>query len=243
MKVLIVDDEKPACERLINLLATMPDYQACGAAGNGVEALQMAQIQHPDIVLMDIRMPGMDGLEAARHLIHLKEPPAIIFTTAYGEHALEAFETHATDYLLKPVRKERLEQALRNARNPNRAQLAGLAQAATGTTRTHLCARLGEKLKLIPIEQVIYFLADQKYVTVCNLQGEVLIEDSLKSLESELADRVLRIHRNALVGTAHLVGLERTPQGRYQVILQGSDARLEVSRRHLAAIKHFLRTR
>lgn len=243
MKVLIVDDEKPARERLMNLLAAMPAYQACGEAGNGAEALQIAQVRHPDIVLMDIRMPGMDGLETARHLIHLEEPPAIIFTTAYGEHALEAFEAHATDYLLKPVRKERLEQALHNARKPNRAQLAGLAQTGTGTARTHLCARIGERLKLIPIQQVLYFLADQKYVTVRSLQGEVLIEDSLKSLESELAGLVLRIHRNALVGTAHLVGLERAPQGHYQVILQGSDEQLEVSRRHIAAVKRFLRTR
>jgi len=245
MKVLVVDDERPARERLRDLLAALSAYECCGEAGNGIEALRLAQTAQPDIVLLDIRMPGMDGLEAARHLAGLDRPPAVIFTTAYGEYALEAFDAHAAGYLLKPIHRNRLEDALANARIPNRAQLAGLTAAAAGAgvKRTHLCARLGGRLELIPLDDVLYFQADQKYVTVRHRQGEVIIEESLKSLETEFAALCLRIHRNALVVTGHLAGLEKTPRGHFEVVFTGNSERLEVSRRHVAAVRHFLKSR
>ncbi|MEE4379213.1 MAG: LytTR family DNA-binding domain-containing protein [Candidatus Competibacteraceae bacterium] len=243
MKVLIVDDEKPARERLHSLIDELPgDYENCGEAGNGVEALQLAETQQPDIVLLDIRMPGMDGLEAARHLATMGKPPAIIFVTAYSDYALEAFEVHAVGYLLKPIRKERLQQALTNAGLLNRAQLANLSDTQVQSTRTHLCARLGEKLELIPIGQVLYFQADQKYVTVRHLHGEVLIEEPLKSLETEFGPAFLRIHRNALVAVSRLAGLQKTAQGRFEVLLNGCDERLEVSRRHAAGVRRLLKS-
>ena len=239
MKVLIVDDEAPARERLKRLLSELPDYAICGQAGNGVETLRMVQSQHPDIVLMDIRMPVMDGLEAARHLSKLQKPPALIFTTAYGEYALDAFQAYAAGYLLKPIRKEHLVQALAKACTLNRAQLAGLA---SNNARTHLCARLGERLELVPIEAVLYFQADQKYVTVRHKHGEVILEESLKSLEVEFAPHFLRIHRNALVAKAHLAGLIKTSEGRFQVLFSDIDERLEVSRRHLTAARRFMKS-
>lgn len=241
MKVLIVDDEKPARDRLRSLLEEMPVYQCCGIAGNGVEALRMANAEQPDIVLLDIRMPGMDGLEAARHLARLDKPPAVIFTTAYSDHALEAFEAHAVGYLLKPISKDRLRQALASAGTLNRAQLANLDGAQVPQTRTHLCARLGDRLELIPIAQVLYFQADQKYVTVRHQQGEMLIEESLKSLEKEFGDQFLRVHRNALVALAHVAGLQKTPTGHFQVLLYDCSLALEVSRRHLGNVRRFLR--
>ncbi|MCP4935616.1 MAG: response regulator transcription factor, partial [bacterium] len=233
MKVLIVDDETPARVRLKRLLDELSGYETCAEAKNGIEALELAQTQHPDIVLMDIRMPAMDGLEAARHLATLEQPPALIFTTAYGEYALDAFQAHAAGYLLKPIRKEHLQQALAGARIPNRAQLAGLADTE-GNARTHICARLGERLELIPLTAVFYFQAEQKYVTVRHRHGEVLVEESLKSLETEFDSRFLRIHRNALVAKAHLMGLIKTPEGRFQIQFNGIDDQLEISRRHLS---------
>lgn len=243
MKVLVVDDEGPARERLKSLLHELPAYQICGEARNGLEALRLSEEKQPDIVLMDIRMPGMDGLEAARHLARLdKKPPAIIFTTAYGDYALEAFQTSATGYLLKPVRKEHLERTLSNARRPNRAQLTELADADGNPARTHICARLHGNLRLIPIDDIFYFQADQKYVSVRHRQGEVLIEEPLKSLETELAPRFLRIHRNALVATAYVKGLMKSSDGGVHVAFEGINERLEVSRRHLSEVRQYLRS-
>lgn len=242
MKVLIVDDERPARARLRDLLSSLPVYMCCGEAGNGAEALRQVQLLQPDIVLMDIRMPVMDGLEAARHLATLDRPPAVVFTTAYGEYALEAFDAHGAGYLLKPIDSKRLESALISSRLPNRAQLAELSADGFGPRRSHISARLGGKLELIPLGDVLYFQADQKYVIVRHRRGTVIIEDSLKALETEFASLCLRIHRNTLVMTNHLMGMERTREGRFQIILDDGTDRLEVSRRHVAQVKRFLKS-
>ncbi len=243
MKVLVVDDEQPARERLLGMLERIGGFESCGEASNGVEALTLTEREQPDIVLMDVRMPGMDGIEAARHLAQLDKPPAVIFATAYGEHALEAFETRAVGYLLKPVRQERLEDALKQATRPTRAQLAGLVEEDSPTARSHICARIRGRLELVPIEEVLYFQADQKYVTVRHQGGEVIIEDSLKSLEDEFGMRFLRIHRNALISTHHVAGMERSREGRFEVMFREADDRLEVSRRHVAEVRRFLKGR
>lgn len=241
MNVLIVDDEPPARERLRDLLNRLPDYQSCGEASNGAEALRLATRDPPDIVLLDIQMPGLDGLETARQMALLDQPPAIIFVTAYGEYALDAFDAHAVAYLLKPVRLERLEQALVSASRINRAQLSSLATVRTGTGRTHIRVRLGQRLALIPLADVFYFQADQKYVTVRHRHGEALIEAPLKTLEDEMKGRVVRVHRNALAMAAQVAGLEKTPDGGCALIFHDIPDRLEISRRHLAAIRQFLR--
>ncbi|MCG5536145.1 LytR/AlgR family response regulator transcription factor [Ectothiorhodospira mobilis] len=243
MKVLIVDDEQPARERLASLLRALPEYEVAGEAANGVEAVRVAAQTHPEIVLMDIRMPGMDGLEAARHMAQMETPPAILFVTAYETHAIEAFEVQAVDYLLKPVREERLRSALEKAQRPNRAQLEGLNQSTREeTARSHICARVRGNLELIPVESVHYFQADQKYVTVRHDGGEVLIEEPLKALEEEFGDRFLRIHRNALVARDRFSGMERRDHGGFEVVLKGSEERLEVSRRHVAEVRRFLKS-
>ncbi|SEQ29694.1 two-component system, LytT family, response regulator AlgR [Ectothiorhodospira magna] len=245
MKVMIVDDELPARERLSSLLESMDDCQVVATASNGIQAVRLAQEQEPDIVLMDIRMPGMDGLEAARHIADMATPPAVIFVTAYEEHAFEAFETHAVGYLLKPVRRERLQEALDQARRPNRAQIGHLRNPATGgkkQARGHICARVRGNLELIPLECVHYFQADQKYVTVRHDGGEVLIEESLKALEEEFADGFLRIHRNALVARDRFGAMEKNAQGGFEVVLKHTAERLEVSRRHVAQVRRFLKS-
>jgi len=241
LKVLIVDDEPPARERLKSLLAELPDVVVVGEAVSGAEALVQAHDRAPDILLLDVRMPGMDGLEAARHLKLLDEPPAVIFTTAYDEYAVEAFEAHAVGYLLKPVRKEQLAAALARAGRLTRAQLQKLAAAGAEARRSHIAARAREGLKLIPIEEVRYFLADRKYTTVAHAQGEDLIEDSLRLLESEFGAAFVRIHRNALVAVRYLERIERDAAGQYLVRLRGSPAPLAVSRRMAGELKERFR--
>lgn len=242
MKVLLIDDEQPARDRLRRLLAELPDYQICGEATNGAEALRLVEQRQPAIVLMDIRLPGMDGLETARRLARLDNPPAVIFITTDEGHALEAFAAHASGYLLKPVSKAQLIKTLTQTRMPNRAQQAELATRLSQPYR-HICARLGERLERISLETIYYFQADQKYVTVRHSNGESLIEQSLASLESRFAGQFLRIHRNALVAKPYLAGLEKTVAGHFQVHLAGIDDRLVVSRRHLAAVRGFLKAR
>ena len=226
LKVLIVDDEAPARERLRSLLAEIADIEVIGEAANGHEALKATSDLDPDVVLLDVRMPGMDGLEAARHLNVLEEPPAVIFTTAYDQYAVQAFEAHAVGYLLKPVRKEQLAASLTRAGRLTRAQLQKLAAGAEAR-RTHIAARHREGLKLIPIEDVQYFLADQKYTTVRHLNGEDLIEDSLRLLEREFSAAFARIHRNALVSVKYLERIERDADGQYFVHLRGCPAPLK----------------
>jgi len=246
MRILIVDDEAPARARLASLLEGLGGHEVVGQAANGADALEECARLRPDLILMDIRMPGIDGLEAAARLSLAPEPPAIIFVTAYGDHALEAFETEAVDYLLKPVRSERLAEALKKARRLNRAQLAALrrdqdpSQADDDGRRHILCRRRGN-LELIPIDEVRFLQADHKYVTVNHSGGEDLIEDSLKRLDEVFPGRFVRIHRNALIASRFLEGLERGRDGQYFVRLRGCDAQLEVSRRHVADVKELIR--
>jgi two-component system response regulator AlgR len=241
LKVLIVDDEPPARERLRSLLAEIEDVEVAGEAGNAREALSFTHDLAPDVVLLDVRMPGMDGLEAARHLNVLAEPPAVIFTTAFDQYAVEAFEAQAVGYLLKPVRKEQLAAALTRAGRLTRVQLQKLAAAGDAERRSHIAARNREGLRLIPLEEVQYFLADQKYTTVRHLKGEDLIEDSLRLLEGEFGASFVRIHRNALVGVKYLERIERHADGQYFVYLRGCEAPLAVSRRMAGELKERFR--
>ncbi|HEX5514535.1 MAG TPA: response regulator, partial [Gammaproteobacteria bacterium] len=182
MKILIVDDEAPARQRLAGLVQAVGGHELVGEAATGADAVAACERLKPDVVLLDIRMPGGDGLEAAARINRIAEPPAIIFVTAFGDHALAAFDAEAVDYLLKPVRRERLSEALQKARRLNRAQLKALQQTVSDGRRQHLLCRRRGDLELIPIDDVRFLQADQKYVTVNHLGGEDLIEDSLRQL-------------------------------------------------------------
>jgi two-component system response regulator AlgR len=246
MKVLIVDDELPARERLRRLLEDSDEHTVVGEASNGRQALQLVPELQPDVILLDIRMPGLSGMETARHLHTFREPPAVIFTTAYDEYAVEAFDARAVGYVLKPVRRERLVRALEQAERLAVATLQDLGRSpGLAEQRSHVCARIGNELKLIPLHDVHYFLADQKYVRVHHSKGDNLIDDSLKFLEQEFDNRFVRIHRSALVSIAHIEALEKTPDGHMQVRLRGDDAGehepLLISRRHLADVRRRLK--
>jgi len=238
MRVLIVDDEPPARERLRSMLAETGDFEVAGEAGHGEQAIDLVDKLTPDIVLLDVRMPGIDGLEVARHLAGLPEPPAVIFTTAFDEYALQAFDSEAVAYLLKPIRAEKLRAALAKAARLTRPQLQQVAAAAREPThRLHIGVRGRDGLKLIPIEDVFYFHADQKYTTVKHLKGEDLIEDSLKTLEEEFSASFVRIHRNAVVNTRYLERIARDASGQHFVHLRGLPDALEVSRRMAGDLK------
>ena len=241
LRVLVVDDEPLARERLSHLVEELPEVELAGVASGGEEALLLAGRLRPEVVLLDIRMPGMDGLEAARHLARMPEPPAVIFTTAYDQHALAAFDAQAAGYLLKPVRQDKLREALERARRPTRAQLARIAEGSGGP-RTRIAVRTRDELRLIPVDSIVCFVAEQKYTTLRHAGGEELIEESLKSLEEEFAGRFVRVHRNALAAIAHIEGLERGPDGRHTVRLRGG-ATLPVSRRLATEVANTLVSR
>ena len=243
MRVVIVDDEPLARERLRRLIAEFPGYEVVGEAGDGEGALEVIREEEPDVVLLDVRMGMVDGLQVARAITEEEMPPAIIFITAYPEHALSAFDAQADAYLLKPVRKEKLREALQRVRKLSRAQkpVANVPPSAR-PKREFVLATTREGLVRVPVDDIVYFLADQKYTTVCHLHGEVLIEESLKTLEDDFSPWFLRVHRKALVATRFIAGLERgkTDESQHWLRVRHAPTLLPVSRRRLAEVRRFL---
>lgn len=243
LSLLIVDDELPARRRLREVLAdcaTELPTEVAGEAATGREALEWLSSNPVDLVVLDIRMPGMSGIETARHIQLLPKPPAVVFATAYDDYALQAFEVHAIDYLLKPVRRERLLAALRRAH-----ALTPPAVEALGKTegRRHFAVHERHRLALIPVEEVAYLRAELKYITLRTAGGEHLIEESLVKLEEEFGQRFLRIHRNCLVARSFIEALEKGEgESGWQVALKGIPERLPVSRRQLGFIREALRS-
>ena len=238
LSVLIVDDELPARERLHRLVAELPGWAVAGSCGSGADALALVGKLDPTVVLLDIRMPGMTGIEVARHLSALEEPPAIVFTTAYDEYALQAFEAQAVGYLLKPVRRERLEEALKHASRLSSPQLRNLAAPDSALAARHnIAVRVRDELKLIPVKEVRYFRADQKYITVKHTRGEDLLDESLRALEEEFAQDFVRTHRSFLVAVAHVDALERSGEEGYSLRLRGDGELLPVSRHQVVELR------
>ncbi|MGH8753969.1 MAG: LytR/AlgR family response regulator transcription factor [Burkholderiales bacterium] len=245
MRIMIVDDEAPARNRLKELLADCADsfpHEVVGEAANGREALDLMSSEPADLLLLDIRMPEMDGIEVARHLLSLPQMPAVIFTTAYDLYAIQAFEVNAVDYLLKPVRGERLLGALQKAqqnRPPAPAQLQKLAQQP----RTCLSVQERGKIVLIPIGEIVYLKAEQKYVTIRTHEREYLLEESLTNLEQEFTANFIRIHRNCLVAKDSITGFEKVAEddgeAHWEVMLKGVEEKLPVSRRQQYLVKEF----
>lgn len=247
LRVLVVDDETPARSRLRDLLGDIagecPNVLA-GMAANGIEGLRLIEQGAPmDVVLCDIRMPVMDGVELARHLGRLPVPPAVVFTTAYDQYAVQAFELAAVDYLLKPVRAERLAAALAKVRGRRRPADDALAALAPGERRHFSVSERG-RILLLPVADVRYLKAELKYVTARTVEREFVLDEALTQIEQEFAGRFLRIHRNCLVARAAVAGVERggehDGEAHWEILLAGLSERLPVSRRQWPAVKQAL---
>jgi two-component system, LytTR family, response regulator AlgR len=243
-RILIADDEAPARARLRDLLDECREsfpLAIVDEARNGREALDVLNREKVDIVLLDIRMPEMDGLEAARHIAGMADPPAIIFTTAFDSYAIKAFEVNAIDYLLKPIRVERLLVALGKTRAAPPVSRQAL-DAAANQPRRHLSVHERGKIILVPLAEVLYLRAELKYVTVKTVEREHLVEESLTHLEEEFAESFVRIHRNCLVARAAIAGFERNAEeseSGWAVVIKGTNEKLPVSRRQHGVVKQF----
>ncbi|MBT8070949.1 MAG: response regulator transcription factor [Xanthomonadales bacterium] len=234
LKILIIDDEAPARNRLHRMLVKMPAVQVAAEAATASEALEFIESLAPDVLLLDISMPGMDGMALARLLKQQDAPPAVIFCTAWSDQAVEAFECDAVDYLVKPVRAERLEAALDKARR--------FITAPDEQAQEHfLRSTLGTKVSLLPLAEAICLNAEDKYITVIHENGNLVINQSLLDLENEYADVLVRVHRGTLVAKKRIRGLEKANDGRHYLLLDGCDERPQVSRRNLPAIRKLIR--
>jgi two-component system response regulator AlgR len=239
MKYLVVDDEYLARARLNELIKQIdPDAEVIESE-NGEEAIQVFEIHLPRLALLDIRMPGIGGMELAYHLSGVEHPPAVIFTTAHNEYALQAFDANAIDYLLKPIQLERLQRAIAKS-EPLTAQQNQVLVAGE-ERRSHISVRERGRIKLVSLKDIGFFKADSKYVVVKTMEAEYLINETLNQLEQELGDEFIRVHRNSLVSTRYLDGIEKIGNDKYQVFLHQFDEKLEVSRRQKPAIRSWIK--
>lgn len=246
--IVIIDDEPLACDRLQRLVAELGQYEVTAVAYNAEQGLIMIETYDPAIVLLDIEMPGISGLDLAKTITAMDCPPAVIFTTAYDEYALEAFSTVAVGYLLKPVSKEQLQQSLDKAQIVNKVQLENIPtegelnpSQGTGEDRKYIKVSGHRGIDLIPVDDIRCFLADKKYVTIITADNEYLMDSTLKQIEEDFEQRFLRVHRNALVSVPHVEGLERTREGQYTVRLSDCEHHPVVSRRYTSRVKAFLK--
>lgn len=249
LSILIVDDEAPARARLRELMADIaPQFPAeiIGEAENGVHALTLLGERMADLIITDIRMPRMDGIELVEHLGNMEKPPAIIFATAYDNYAVQAFELNAIDYLLKPIRAQRLLSALQKVLQtaiPNKETLAKVGQELRGGGRTHLSCQERGRLLLVAVDEVLYFKADLKYVTARTREREYLLDEALTHLEEEFSSRFIRLHRAVLVARTAIAGFERAAEDDAEAygwtLLRDISDRLPVSRRQWAVAKSF----
>ncbi len=243
MNLLITDDEPLARQRLEKMLEESHPKSAIYQASSGKEAVELCNQHAMDVVFLDIRMPVMDGLEAAQHLMHLEKPPAVIFVTAYDDYALDAFSVNAVDYLLKPIKREKLAQAIAKAGKLNPVQLNKVVdQAPEPSQRQHISARVRGEVQLVPLIDIFYFQADQKYINVKHRNGEILIEEPLKQLEKEFPEQFVRIHRSVLVNKRYIAGLNKNDKGHLFVTMKECSDQLEVSRRHASEVRKLIKS-
>ena len=245
LKILVVDDEMPARNRIKEVLQDISEHlriSVAAEASDGQKAVALLNEMSVDVVLLDIRMPGMDGIEVARHLQNLAPPPAIIFTTAFDAYAVKAFELNAVDYLLKPIRRERLQAALEKAKGRLGMRLTGLEQLQQ-RARSHLSVSERGKILLVPLAEIIYLRSELKYITIKTAAREYLLEESLTNLEEEFREHFLRVHRSCLVARNAVRGFERVTEeggdGHWAVLLIGADEKLPVSRRQQQIVREF----
>ena len=227
-RVLIVDDEPPAVERLSAMVSGFDRFEVAGCESRSGRVMERCRQLGPDAVLLDIEMPGTDGLQLAAALLNEPRAPAVIFVTAHDRYALEAFDVEALDYLIKPVRPDRLRHALERV------------TAARGKRSPGLAARVGERLVRIPLEEIRAFIAEDKCTVVHTPQVQALVDQPLKAIERMYGDQFIRVHRNALASRQHLRALFTDRSKITRVEIEGIDLAPEVSRRNQATIKTLL---
>lgn len=239
MRIVVCDDEPLARARLVRIVQEL-GHQVVAQATTGAEAIIAIKTEHPDVILLDIRMPEMDGVRCAQEINRFEYPPAVIFVTAYDHYAIAAFKAHAIGYILKPANKDELLDALNNAKSLNAAQLNEIRKLEDPTARPlreYIAARTHRGVELIRLKDIYYFIADQKYVKVRHKDGVVLIDDTLKEIEREFSGRLFRVHRNAIINLRYMRCLETIDSGQYQVRFKDIDETLAVSRRYLPALR------
>lgn len=244
LRLFLVDDEVPALNRLKDVLADCAavfPHEVVGTAANGMTALaQLAEVR-ADVVILDIQMPQMSGIEVARKLLEFSHPPLVIFATAFEDYGVAAFDVRAVDYLLKPIRQDRLLAALKRVEELQQSR--PIQSERPSGARTHFSVTERGRVHLIAIQDVIYLKAEQKYITLRTLAREYLLEDSLTRIEEEFGTRFVRIHRNCLVACNALDGFEREVQSggdaHWVALLRELPERLPVSRRQQHVIKEF----
>lgn len=245
LSVVILDDEALARERMFRLVEALPGYSVAAVFSEGLEAIAQIALLKPDLALLDISMPGISGIEVAKHISTFERAPAIVFCTAFDQYAVQAFDAGAVGYLLKPVRPEKLLKALQSASRLNKLQLSQISDqriASQADDSDQECLRVKSQrgIQIIPMSEVVCFIADGKYVTAKHSGGDTLIEDSLAALEDKHAGLFTRCHRSALVRIGAISGLDRTPDGGHCLVLSDQNYTLPVSRRHLADIRGIL---
>ncbi len=243
MNILIADDERPARNRLRHLLnQSDSEIELISEVENGDQVLELCETLNPDVVLLDIRMPGKSGLDVCKQLSTFHCPPAVVIVSAYDEHALQAFDAHAVDYVLKPVHQQRLDSALRKAVMFRKGgNFSNQSLSDNPRQREHLSIKDRDTVYRVPVSEIIYFKAEQKYVLVRTDKFELLSSESLKTLETEFQGLFMRVHRNALVACKYITSLEKQSNGKCYIHFTGTDEKIEISRRHLPRARQWLK--
>lgn len=237
LTVLIADDENLARDRLSRLITKLEGFSVVAQAVNGRDAIELARTLHPDIALLDIRMPEVDGIEAAGVIADMEPPPAIIFCTAYDEYALKAFQANAVGYLLKPVREEELARSLKQAKKLSQAHLKVLHDLGDEQEEQSIfIANTWNGQERIPLQEILYFRADHKYLSVIHKNGETLSNQTLKELEQQYQHAFIRTHRSTLVNVRHIKKLLKNPEGGHYIVLSEGQE-IDVSRRHVNSVR------
>jgi len=233
LRAVVIDDEKIALTHIASLAKNITGLQVVGTAGSIAEGSELCERLRPEVVILDIRMGDGLGLELGKELGAAPCPPAIVYVSSSDRYAFEAFAAYANGYLLKPVSQKALEKTINRIAQPNLAT----ATQETGGKRRFLTIKSRRGLSVLPIEDVRYFYADQKYVMAVTEQGERVLDDALRHLEDEFEEYLIRVHRNALVSIRHVTGLARLPSGQFRVELDGIEEGPVVSRRHLSSVR------
>ena len=236
MRVLLIDDERRARERLARLLSAFPEIEIAGEAGDGIAAIELIAALQPDVVFLDVQMPGLNGFEVLAELPAANRP-LIVFVTAWDRYALQAFDVSAVDYLVKPVEEDKLARAIARLRERAPGDPLAKLTAAVARPLQRIVGKRLQKLHVLPLETIEAFIAEGELVFALTADGRFLVERTLRDLEAALdADRFARVHKQTIVNLEKLAVLEPIPKGGATARMQ-SGAIVEISRRYATPLR------